>query len=137
MSKHDTVKNASELEDYLGIGSSDLAGPEFKIKLIKLSEKEIETHNNSVDEPNWMDGLFIQRWAGECFNCGFDKIPSQNYLMKFYGDLEDQDFHLIEKTIKKLTGCENYIINSYQIGEVLSVSKCPKCKSEEIHDLFD
>ena len=102
------------------------------MKIISISDKDVLNYNEASDSPN----DFIPFWAGECLNCDWEEIRSQNFILTYSGELEDVDFDAVEKELFIRTGCRDLGIQSSGLGDIVCVSECPKCGSEDIASDF-
>ena len=68
----------------------------------------------------------------ECMECGYDgEIPVQYYLVKSKG-AKESDFQYLDKLVKEKTGFETFTEMGSELGDLISVCRCPECESEEI-----
>jgi hypothetical protein len=102
------------------------------MKIIQISDDEILKYNEASDSPN----DFIPFWAGECLDCDWEEIRSQNFILTYDGELEEVDFDVVEEEIFKKTGCRKLRLESSDLGKIVSVSQCPKCGGECIMSDF-
>ena len=66
----------------------------------------------------------------ECMECEFNgAIPVKYYLVKAN---IDNDFQFLDKEVKKQLGYDQFNQMCCHLGDLISVSRCPKCNSEEI-----
>ena len=77
-----------------------------------------------------LDNEVLEFGPIECMECGYDdEIPVQYYLVK---SKRDSDFQYLGKAVKDQTGFEQFTQMCSGSKDIISVCRCPRCKSEEI-----
>ena len=77
-----------------------------------------------------LDSEVLEFGPVECMECGYDDvIPVQYYLVK---SKRDSDFQYLDKAVKAQTGFKQFTQMCSELGDLVSVCRCPKCNSEEI-----
>ena len=77
-----------------------------------------------------LDNGILEYGPIECMNCQYDgPIQSNYYLIKYD---KDSDFRFLDKEVKKQLGFDQFTQMCSDLGDIISVCRCPKCNSEDI-----
>lgn len=86
-------------------------------------------------DPSRIDPEVLDFAAIECMDCNFDEIPTQYFLVTPEVETDSQ-YAELKRLVKEQTGNETFTEMSCNAGHVISVSRCPKCGSEDIYEDF-